>query len=105
MKKKFSLFYLLAILLLALASINWNFVDKIYGSSSKDPADFFSKASPQALALVERAWRDYPNQTVYDLHVHAFGNNEKENGNYINPESVKIAHITHYLRMKAYLSA
>ncbi|MGA9110441.1 MAG: amidohydrolase family protein [Smithella sp.] len=105
MKKKFSSFYLLAILLLALASINWNFVDKIYGSSSKDPADFFSKASPQALALVERAWRDYPNQTVYDLHVHAFGNNEKENGNYINPENVKIAHITHYLRLKAYLSA
>ncbi|HUN55850.1 MAG TPA: amidohydrolase family protein [Smithella sp.] len=105
MKKKFSLLYLLMILLLAFTSIGWNFMDEICGSSSKDPADFFSKASPRALKLVERAWQDYPNQTVYDLHVHAFGNNEKENGNYINPESIKIAHVTHYLRLKAYLSA
>ena len=103
MKKKFSLLYLLTILLLASVSIGWNFVDEICGSSSKDPADFFSKASPRALKLVEKAWQDYPDQTVYDLHVHAFGNNEKENGNYINPESVKIAHVTHYLRLKAYL--
>jgi predicted TIM-barrel fold metal-dependent hydrolase len=80
-------------------------VDKICGASGKDPAKFFSEASPQAHALVEAAWRDFGDQPAFDFHVHALGDDEKGNGTFINPSSKTILRVTHYLRLKAYLNA
>ncbi len=80
-------------------------VDKICGASGKDPEKFFSQASPQARELLERAWRDLPDGFAYDFHVHAIGDNEKENGSFINPSSKTILKLSNYLKMQAYLSA
>ena len=95
------LFFLPFVLLLAGCPV----VDKICGASGKDPANFFSEASPQARALVDRAWSDLPGGFAYDIHVHALGDNEKENGSFINPGSKTILKLSNYLKMQAYLSA
>jgi predicted TIM-barrel fold metal-dependent hydrolase len=80
-------------------------VDKICGASGKDPEKFFTQASPQARALVDLAWRDMQGKMAYDDHVHVLGDNEKENGTFINPAGKMILNVTHYFRMQAYLSA
>ena len=105
MKIKFKIIPLLIIISLACLLTGCPIVDKICGASGKDPEKFFSEASPQARALVERAWQDLPDKVAYDVHVHALGDNEKENGTFINPSSKTILKVTHYLRLQAYLSA
>lgn len=79
--------------------------DEVCGASKKNPESFFSEASPQARALVERAWRDLPDKIAYDVHVHVIDDNEKENGCFINPSSKTILQASHYVKMRAYLSA
>lgn len=80
-------------------------VDTICGASGKDPEKFFSEASPQARALVERAWRDVPDKVAYDVHVHVLDDSGKENGSFINPRSKTILRASQYFKMKAYFSA
>lgn len=80
-------------------------VDKICGASGKDPEKFFSEASLEARALVDQAFRDLPDKVTYDVHVHVLGDNEKENGCFINPRGKSFWHIFQYLRFEAYLSA
>jgi len=78
-------------------------VDKICGSSTKDPEKFFSEASPQARTLVEKAWHDLPGKFAYDLHVHVLG--DENDGCFVNHKNMSLWNITNYLRMNAYFSA
>jgi uncharacterized protein len=105
MKNKLSIIHQVIIFLLCILLTGCPIVDKICGASGKDPAKFFTEASPQARALVDRAWQDLPGNIAYDVHVHALGDNEKENGTFINPNSKTILRVSHYLRLQAYFSA
>lgn len=78
-------------------------VDKICGSSGKYPEKFFSEASPQARALVEKAWLDIEGKSAYDFHVHVLG--DEKDGCFVNPANKSIWNTTNYLRMTAFLSA
>ena len=78
-------------------------VDKLSGASGKDPAKFFSEASPQAITLVEKAWHGLPGEFINDFHVHVAGG--KEDGSFVSPSGKAISKISNHLKLAAYLSA
>ncbi len=96
-------FILLIVLFAFVFLADYPLIDTICGSSSKDPEKFFSEASPQARALVEKAWQNLPKKDTYDFHVHVLG--DEKDGCFINPANKSILNTANYLRMTAYLSA
>ena len=105
MKSGLSAFICVTVFSLTFFLTGCPFVDKICGASGKDPGKFFGEASPQARALVERAWQDVPDKVAFDCHVHVLDDNREGNGSFINPKSKTILRASQYFKMKAYFSA
>jgi len=72
-------FVFLVVAIAFLLSNDCLIIDQIFGAARKSPESFFSKASPEAQALLERAWHDLPGGYAYDFHVHVIGD-EKDGG-------------------------
>ena len=97
--------YFLLLLLLTTSLLPQSLFDKIGGASSKNPEDFYKKASPEAIELVKRSYTGLDASKLRDYHTHIVGIEENKTGAFINPKMRSPLHIKEYIRFKIYLTA
>lgn len=96
---------LLLFLLLTTSLLPQSFFDKIGGASSKNPENFYKKASPEAIKLVKKSYAGLDATKIRDYHTHIVGIEENKTGAFINPKMRSPLHIKEYIRFKIYSSA
>jgi hypothetical protein len=90
--------HLLLFLLLTTSLLPQSLFDKIGGASSKNPEDFYKKASPEAIELVKRSYTGLDASKLRDYHTHIVGIEENKTGAFINPKMRSPLHIKEYIR-------
>ena len=74
------------------------------GAFENEPEDI-DKLSPEALALVDRAYADTDITGTMDYHTHLVGLNPKTNGTFVNESWQSLFHPVSYLKFLVYMSA
>ena len=97
--------YILSLFLLATSLYSESIFDKLGGSSSKNPKDFYTNASPKAIELVNKSLKGIDSGNLVDYHAHIVGIEEEENGTFVNSKMRSWFHLKEYFRFKIYLSA
>lgn len=97
--------FLFLFLFLTISIFPQNLFQLFGGASSKNPEDFFTKASPEAIKFVKRSFEGLDATKIRDYHTHIVGIEESKNGTYVNPNMMSLFHIGNYVRFKVYLSA
>jgi uncharacterized protein len=95
----------LLLLLLTTPLFPQSIFDKIGGASTKNPEDFYKKASPEAIALVKRSYEGLDATKIRDYHTHIVGIEENKTGAFVHPNMRSIWHLKEYIRFKIYSSA
>lgn len=74
------------------------------GAFENEPEDI-DKLSPEALALVDRAYADTDITRIMDYHTHLVGLNPETNGTFVNEGWLSLLHPVSYLKFLIYMSA
>lgn len=96
---------LIAALAAALASGCSSLADALGGASSRDPAAMPAALSPEARALLDRAYADVDPRKLLDYHVHLLGTGEGGSGCYVNERMRSWRHPLERARFLVYRSA